>query len=129
MVDYVPGRLLVAGFPRTDEAPWLVELRAALAELGVAVRLTRSSRRRIRDLRSTRGPALELLDAIWVSTAVLAPLDGATGTPAAPQAWWVIERLRARRPGLAARLSLVEVRRPATMGPAPLGPIGVGVPA
>ena len=37
MTDYVPGRLLVAGFPGTDDTSWLVELRQALAELGVTI--------------------------------------------------------------------------------------------
>ena len=129
MTDYVPGRLLVAGFPRTDDAPWLVELHLALAEVGLAFRLTAASSRRIRRLRSTRGRALELLDAMWVSTAVLEPLDPAVVGPVRlPQAWWVIERLRTRRPSLAERLSLVEARRPASMGPAPLGLV-IGVPA
>ncbi|GAA6526039.1 hypothetical protein [Intrasporangium sp. DVR] len=137
MTEYLPGRLLVAGFPCSDEAPWLVELREALGELGLSFRLTASSRRRISRLRATQGPALEILDAIWVSTAVLEPgaePAGAVGTAGVvtdpPRAWWVIERLRSRRPALAARLSLVEARRPATMGAAPLGSAhGVGVPA
>lgn len=128
MSDYVPGRLLVAGFPRSDDAPWLVELGQALSELGLAFRLTPSSVRRIRRLRSTRGRALELLDAMWVSTAVLEPAAGSGDTwpssRANPQAWWVIERLRTMRPALAERLSLAEVRRPTrnTPGSAELPP-------
>jgi len=129
MTDYVPGRLLVAGFPRTDDAPWLVELRLALAEVGLTFRLTAASRRRTRRLRSTGGRSLELLDAMWVSTVVLEPLVGpGVERPEIPQAWWVIERLRSRRPTLADRLSLVETRRPATMGTEPLGLV-IGVPA
>lgn len=130
MAEYVPGRLLVAGFPRTDEVSWLVELRQALAELDVAFRFTASSTRRMRRLRSTRGRAHALLEEIWVSTAVLEPIAG-SARPAvrAPQAWWVLERLSSVRPDLAERLSLAEVRRPATMGAEPLGLVGTGVPA
>jgi hypothetical protein len=130
MMEYVPGRLLVAGFPRTDDVAWLVDLRQALAELGVAFRFTASSDRRMRRLRSKRGRACALLDEIWVSTAVLEPIAGsARAGGGAPQAWWVLERLRSRRPELAERLSLAEVRRPASMGAEPLGLVGMRVPA
>jgi hypothetical protein len=130
MTEYVPGRLLVAGFPRTDDAPWLVDLRQALAELDVAFRFTASSTRRMRRLRSTRGRARAVLDEIWVSTAVLEPVAGSARPDGrAPQAWWVLARLSGQRPDLAERLSLAEVRRPATMGPEPLGLDGMGVPA
>jgi hypothetical protein len=130
MTEYLPGRLLVAGFPRTDDAPWLVELEHALAELGLTFRLTPATTKRIRRLRSTRGRSLELLDSMWVSTAVLErSSDAASSSSRTAQAWWVLERLRSRRPALAERLSLVEARRPATMGAEPLGVVGVGVPA
>src|SRR5678809_1194588 len=76
MTEYVPGRLLVAGFPRTDDAAWLVDLRRALAELDLTFRFTASSARRMRRLRSTRGRARSLLEEIWVSTAVLEPVLG-----------------------------------------------------
>ena len=129
MTDYVSGRLLVAGFPPTDEAAWLVDLRQALAELDLTVRFTASSARRMRRLRSTQGRARSLLEEIWVSTAVLEPVPGrARPGAAAPQAWWVLERLRSLCPDVAERLSLAEARRPAAMGPEPLGP-GMLVPA
>lgn len=122
MSDYVPGRLLVAGFPRSDDAPWLVELGQALGELGLTFRLTPSSVRRIRRLRSTRGRALELLDAMWVSTVVVEAAAGSGDAgPSSrhhPQAWWVIERLRTRRPALAERLSLAESDDPPATRPA-----------
>ncbi|HET6668478.1 MAG TPA: hypothetical protein VFG98_14470, partial [Intrasporangium sp.] len=122
--------LLVAGFPPTDDAAWLVDLRQALAELDVAFRFTASSTRRMRRLRSTRGRARALLDEIWVSTAVLEPVAGSARPGGrAPQAWWVLERLRSLRPDLAARLSLAEVPRAATMGAEPLRLVGRGVPA
>lgn len=125
MTDYLSGRLLVSGFPQTDDAPWLLELREVLDELGLRYRLSRSSRRRIRRLRSTRGVAAELLDAIWVSTVVLEPIRPGSS----PQAWWALERLRQLRPSLAERVALAEVRGRATMGPAPLVLDGMGVPA
>lgn len=118
MPQYVAGRLLVGGFPRSDDAPWLVELREALAGLGVTFRLTRSATRRIRRLRSVRGSAGELLDELWVSAVVLEPV--VPGAPT-PQAWWVLERLRHRDPVLADRLSLQAVRRPGSMGSDALG--------
>ena len=130
MTEYVPGRLLVAGFPCSDDAAWLVELRRALAELDLTLRFTASSARRLRRLRSTQGRARALLEEIWVSTAVLEPIPGrARPDRGAPQAWWVLERLRSLRPDLAARLSLAEVRRAATMGAEPLRLVGSGVPA
>lgn len=130
MTDYVPGRLLVAGFPRADDAAWLVEIRQALAELDLTLRFTASSDRRVRQLRSTRGRARALLEEIWVSTAVLEPIPGsARPDRGAPQAWWVLERIRSLRPDLAARLSLAEVPRAATMGAEPLRLVGRGVPA
>lgn len=127
MSDHVAGRLLVRGFPRTDDAPWLVELHDVLEALGLRFRLTPSSTRRIRELRSTEGRAAELLDAIWVSTVVLEPTepDGRRS----PQSWWVVERLRQLHPVLAERVALAEARRPATMGSAPLDLDGFGVPA
>jgi hypothetical protein len=127
MNDYVPGRLLVAGFPHTDDAPWLVELRQVLAELGLAFRLTPSSERRIKSLRSTRGRARDLLDGIWVSTVVLTPSE--SQDKPLPPVWWVLERVRQLRPTLVDRLSLVEARRPATTGAHPLAGFGFGVPA
>lgn len=127
MTDYVPGRLLVAGFPHTDDAPWLVELGQALEELGLRGRLTTSSTRRIRRLRATQGRARELLDSMWVSTVMLEPAD-ARGEHV-PPAWWVIERIRQLRPAVADRLSLLEARRRSTMGGHPLGAAGWGVPA
>ena len=129
MTEYVPGRLLVAGFARTDDAAWLVDLRRALAELDLTFRFTASSARRMRRLRSTRGRARSLLEEIWVSTAVLEPVPGrARPDGAAPQAWWVLERLKGLRPDVAQRLSLAEARRPAAMGPEPLE-LGMLVPA
>lgn len=127
MTDYVPGRLLVAGFPHTDDAPWLVELGQVLDELGLACRLTASSARRIRGLRSTRGRARVLLESMWVSTVVLTPSDAKVTK--VPPAWWVLERVRQLRPALVDRLSLVEVRTPSTMGADPLGTTSFGVPA
>ena len=130
MTEYVPGRLLVAGFPPTDDVAWLVDLRQALAELDLTFRFTASSARRIRRLRSTRGRARSLLEEIWVSTAVLVPVPGrARPGLAAPQAWWVLERLWNLRPDVAERLSLADARHPADMGPEPLGLVGIGVPA
>ena len=130
MTEYVPGRVLVAGFAPTDDAPWLVDLRQTLAELDVALRFTASSARRMRRLRSARGRARALLEEIWVSTAVLEPVPGsARPRGRAPQAWWVLERVSILRPDLAQRLSLAEVRRPATMGAEPLGRVAIGVPA
>lgn len=126
MTDHVPGRLLVSGFPLTDDAPWLVELGQALGLLGLTFRLTPRSLRRIRRLRRTQGRALAMLDEVWVSTVVLETDRSHTREP---QAWWVLERLRQARPALAERLSLVEVRRPASMGTEPLGLAGFGVPA
>ncbi len=127
MTDYVPGRLHVAGFPHTDDASWLVELRQALGELGLACRMTDSSDRRVRRLRATRGRARDLLDSMWVSTVVLTASDGRPTR--VPPAWWVLERVRQLRPTLVDRLSLVKVRRPSSMGAHPLGAPGVGVPA
>jgi len=130
MAEHVSGRLLVAGFPRTDDAAWLVDLRHALAELGVAFRFTASSARRMRRLRSTRGRARVLLEEIWVSTAVLEPVaESVRASGRSPQAWWVLERVKSLRPDLAERLSLAEVRSPATMGPEPLSLVGMGLPA
>ena len=127
MTDYVAGRLLVAGFPHTDDAPWLAQLGHVLAQLGLAYRLTPSSARRIQSLRSTRGRARELLDSMWVSTVVLTPSDGRVTS--VPPAWWVLERVRQLCPPLGDRLSLVEVRRSSAMGAHPLGATGFGVPA
>jgi len=126
MTDHVPGRLLVSGFPLTDDAPWLVELGKALGLLGLTFRLTSQSLRRIRQLRGTQGRALDLLDDVWVSTVVL---ETQHRKGRAPQAWWVLERLRQVQPTLAERLSLVEVRRPASMGSDPLSLAGFRVPA
>lgn len=106
---YLVDRLLVAGYPESTRAPSLTDLSTELEKLGVAFSYTTKSARRIEQRRSRR-LELDPLDDIWVSSIELVASDHPTPPP---DAWHVLQRLRASNSELAARVSLEHVIQPA----------------
>lgn len=108
---YLADRLLVSGYPQGTRDPRLSELATELDKLDVRYRVTAKSSRGIERMRGTRGRAREILDEIWVSSIVL--VSTTEGPVAPPDAWDVLQRLRAAKAELAGQLSLEHVVRPA----------------
>lgn len=94
---YFADRLLVGGYPRATRDLRLDALSEALAEQNLRYEFTERTQARIEARRVTRDLQPDAhgveADELWISSVVLLPLDG---EQVVPDAWQVLQRLRAR---------------------------------
>ena len=108
---YLGDRLLVTGYPREARGLQLDEFGDALAKLDLTYRPTERTTRRLEATRSARALALapSELDSIWASSVIIESRQDPANPP---DAWTVLQQLRAGSPEVAVRVGLEHVVRP-----------------